>query len=251
MKIIYFTSTGNSLWVARQFTDIPTSIIGLKRSGIYDITDEEAIGVIVPDHVSDLPSPVSEYLKKVSLNAPYKFAIVTCGGNIISTVSQLIRLQQFDYVDSMRMVSNHFTMVSEEVQIMTAPEKHIPEQLMRIVANVKDKVHSIEYPSFLSRIKGAAIRLFFPLLGQNYKRFYIDQTKCVKCGICSKVCPMDNIVYNPWPVIGKECIVCGACRQNCPKNAIRFKGEKDEVQFRNPNVTVRDIIIANDTPCHI
>ena len=60
MKIIYFTSTGNSLWVARQFTDIPISIIGLKRSGIYDITDEEAIGVIVPDHVSDLPSPVSE-----------------------------------------------------------------------------------------------------------------------------------------------------------------------------------------------
>lgn len=64
MKVLYFTSTGNSLWVARQFTDTPQSIIHLMRSGTYEISDDEAIGIITPDHFSNVPKPVRAFLEK-------------------------------------------------------------------------------------------------------------------------------------------------------------------------------------------
>lgn len=247
MKVIYFTSTGNSLSVALNFVENPMSIVALERSGLYEISDSEAIGVITPDHVSDVPRPVREYLSKATLKAPYIFGIVTYGSDVASTVDELAKLQNFDYINTLLMVDNYFPMFSQQKQIETAPKKKIPEHIEDIIADVRARRRYIASPGFLYRkIIGPLMHKAWPMLGQNYKRFSIDHSRCVKCGICAKVCPMDNITYDPWPVIASNCIVCGACRQNCPQNAIRFKGEKDTVQFRNPCVTVADIIKANN-----
>lgn len=250
MKVLYFTSTGNSLYVARQFSESPLSIIGLRRSGVYNIEDDEAIGIITPDHASDLPRPVKEYLSKVTLKAPYIFGVVTYGYDVASTVAELAKLQHFDYINKLLMIDNYFPEFNEQKQIENAPKKEIDSHLAEIVADIKTRKRFVNNPGFLYRaILGPLMHVGFPLLGQNYKRFHVDHDKCVKCGICGKVCPMDNISYDPWPEIGSNCLVCGACRQNCPQNAIRFKGEKDEVQFRNEHVSVKDIINANNNPC--
>lgn len=250
MKVIYFTSTGNSLYVARQFSDSPMSIIGLERSGIYDIEDDEAIGIITPDHASDLPKPVKRYLQRAKLKAPYIFGVVTFGFDVASTIYELSKLQKFDYINKLIMVDNYFPEFNQQKQIANAPKKEIEIHLASIVDDVKARTRYINMPGFVYRkILGPLMHWGFPKLGQNYKRFHVDHDKCVKCGICGKVCPMDNITYDPWPEIGSNCLVCGACRQNCPQNAIRFRGEKDEMQFRNEHVTVANIIAANNKPC--
>lgn len=249
MKIIYFTSTGNSLYVARQFSDEPMSIIALDRAGIYSIEDDEAIGIVTPDHVSNPPRPVREYLQKVTLKAPYIFGIVTYGNDVAGTVFELSKLQKFDYINTLLMIDNYFPMFKMQQQIESAHKKEIDSHLAAIVADVNARRKYIAMPGFAIRnIVNPLMHWGFPLLGQNYKRFSVDHDKCIKCGICGNVCPMDNIDYSPWPNIGSNCLVCGACRQNCPKNAIRFKGEKDEVQYRNAHVTVKDIISAINDP---
>ncbi|MCI6868590.1 MAG: EFR1 family ferrodoxin [Lachnospiraceae bacterium] len=53
----------------------------------------------------------------------------------------------------------------------------------------------------------------------------IDEEKCVKCGICSKVCPMGSIHMDSTkelPVIAGICIKCQACILSCSTQAIKL-----------------------------
>ncbi len=49
-----------------------------------------------------------------------------------------------------------------------------------------------------------------------------DPEKCMSCGKCKKVCPMDVDVTDPKRSRenGTECILCMECAKNCPKNAL-------------------------------
>ena len=67
---------------------------------------------------------------------------------------------------------------------------------------------------------------------QNKERFFdelfsllriqCNKDKCVSCGKCKRVCPMD---VDPTDNArsrknGTECILCMECVKNCPKNAL-------------------------------
>lgn len=53
-------------------------------------------------------------------------------------------------------------------------------------------------------------------------RVKCDKEKCISCGKCKKVCPMDvDITDNSRKrKNGTECILCFECKNNCPKDAL-------------------------------
>lgn len=53
-------------------------------------------------------------------------------------------------------------------------------------------------------------------------RIRCDTEKCVSCGICKKVCPMEvDVTDNSRKrKNGTECILCFECVKHCPKNAL-------------------------------
>ena len=53
-------------------------------------------------------------------------------------------------------------------------------------------------------------------------RIRCDKSKCVSCGKCKRVCPMDvDVTDNSRKrANGTECILCMECVKNCPKNAL-------------------------------
>lgn len=61
------------------------------------------------------------------------------------------------------------------------------------------------------------------------KNFSVDDT-CVKCGLCVKNCPENNIVFDDNKNIKflNKCMMCTRCIHNCPKNAINYKSKKYE-----------------------
>ena len=64
----------------------------------------------------------------------------------------------------------------------------------------------------------------------SFYRLTVDESKCVHCGKCARVCKMDvDPVKHPQSA---ECIRCGECAASCPVGAIRlgfgvFKKKED------------------------
>jgi len=78
--------------------------------------------------------------------------------------------------------------------------------------------------------KGPTPRLYSYVIGHYFnhhmitdRKFTVDTGKCIKCGKCVKVCPVDNIKNTPpeWLHNGR-CTCCLACYHYCPVHAINY-----------------------------
>jgi Fe-S-cluster-containing hydrogenase component 2 len=59
------------------------------------------------------------------------------------------------------------------------------------------------------------------------------------------VCPAGNITVTDKVVYGDNCYNCLACVHACPQTAINVKLEKSTDRWRNPQVSLKEIIDAN------
>lgn len=244
MKVIYFTTTGNSLRAARRFGGELLSAVTLLDSEVTEVTDPEAIGLVCPVYFGDIPLPVRELLVKVKLRAPYLFAILTCGSTPALAVSKLQGAVPFDYVNSLLTVDNYFPMFNVEKQVRRLGRKQVERQMEAIAADVEARVSWTRPATLYGRVAAWWMRMF-PLSPRAYRKFYILEDRCLQCGVCAMVCPVENITFGPWPAIGPRCLTCGACYHNCPAAAIRYKGEKSAYQYLCRGVSLPDIVKAN------
>ena len=57
----------------------------------------------------------------------------------------------------------------------------------------------------------------------------IDETKCIKCGTCKSVCPLEvykmNAETNRPEPDNEKCVSCGLCINMCPNGAISFEDD--------------------------
>ncbi|MDH6365696.1 MinD superfamily P-loop ATPase [Enterococcus sp. PF1-24] len=79
------------------------------------------------------------------------------------------------------------------------------------------------------------------------KNFNISEA-CTKCGICQKVCPVNNIDVDEErnPVFKHHCEQCLACIQNCPARAINYKDQTQERgRYMHPEMNWKDLAKLN------
>lgn len=73
----------------------------------------------------------------------------------------------------------------------------------------------------------------------------IDSFKCVGCGKCTKVCPMEaiKVASNKKAVLDEDiCLGCGVCVKNCPTKLISLKRRKETVI--TPVTTVHRAVLS-------
>jgi ferredoxin len=63
---------------------------------------------------------------------------------------------------------------------------------------------------------------------------WVDEKKCVGCGICVEECPVDAIsmVSDKAVINMAECIHCGTCHSVCPSGAVGHDSEKIPEEVR-------------------
>lgn len=63
-----------------------------------------------------------------------------------------------------------------------------------------------------------------PMSKYSLLRVKVDKTKCISCGRCRRVCPMEVDVTDNRRSRknGTECILCMECVDACPKNALKL-----------------------------
>jgi len=254
LKILYFTSTGNSLYVAEQIGGELLSIPQLEKSQTYEIKDE-VVGIIIPCYMGGVPGLVESYLKKAKIQADYVFTILTYGKMAMSGARQLEKILKTinvipNYSNEVLMVDNYLPGFKIENQMELLPKKNIEGQLEKIIKDIKDRKQKLikkgtgsnNISAILSYIahtnKGSTI------MKTRDKGFTVTD-KCISCGICKEVCPVGNIEMNGKPEFKHNCEFCLGCINNCPQQAIQLTSQKSETRFRNPNIKVTEIMAAN------
>jgi ferredoxin len=252
MKILYFTSTGNSLYVAKKIGGELLSIPQLQKNGVYDINDD-VVGIISPVYGLDIAPPVRFYLDKVNITSNYFFAIMTYGSMAMAATDQIKKIFErrncpIDYINELKMVDNFLPMFEMGKQINV--DKKIEPKIEEIINDIKNRKQFYvkhnwfkKYLSNMMSAQGLSEKRRIKL--QNSAKDYIVNNDCNGCGICRNVCPMGNIIGNGRPEYLDKCEYCLGCVHLCSKNAIHLKSQKSEKRFINPNVTIEEIIKAN------
>ena len=250
MKILYFTATGNSLSVAKAIGGKLISIPQAVRANRYQFEDD-VVGVIFPIYSLNFPKMVRKFLDKAIIKAEYTFIIATCGGFSGKTLPEAQEFAKqngyhFDYLEVIPMVDNclpQWEMVKEEEK---GKKKNIDGNLARIVKEIGERKVTERIPTPGGSFMCWFSRTFFPVKDDSCKAYIVDD-KCIKCGTCAKICPVTNITVTNKVEFGSYCEGCQACIHACPKKAIHLNHERSDARWRNPNVTLSQIIDSNNS----
>lgn len=66
---------------------------------------------------------------------------------------------------------------------------------------------------------------FANLVGGTKRRLLVDREKCIDCGLCEKVCPMNLPILSykdGGQMSSRDCIKCSECIAICPKQALSW-----------------------------
>ncbi len=247
--VFYFTATGNSLYVAKQFSKCPISIAQeMKKDELC--YEAESIGIVIPDFGGELPKIVRRFLQRATFQTEYLYLVVTYGKNdsVVSEWAYYYGKSQhihFDYINTILVVDNYLPSfdMNEEVKL----DKKIEQQLVKIKTDITSKKKYVKHPSQQQRD-------LYEMVSRSNERvldgseIVINSEKCIGCGMCTLVCPIGNFFLKDGEAqrYDNHCEYCLACVHHCSNKAITTKVDKNpNARYINKNIKISEIIQAN------
>ncbi len=253
-ELYYFSGTGNTYYIAKKiansFENAKLIPIGSLQDEKQVTTNAQNVGIVFPVYFYDAPKIVKRFLEKLELsNKSYVFLIANYGaggGNALANCVSILKSRHIE-------VSNTMSFVLPDNSIIYPTPKEKMPQMFEYADQKIDKA----IQALLNQEKSdlPTKKLGTQLAGQlmlkastsylGFNALKITKDKCTNCGLCSKICPVDNIVASDTcPQINHNCEMCFACLHHCPEEAIRFKRMKPKTnyQYTNPNVTLKELL---------
>ena len=256
--IYYFTGTGNSYIVAKDIASrLKGNLIPIKETENKKsiVLDANITGIVFPAYYMHLPRIIERFLHKLDkIENKYLFIVVTVGGIAGDAILKCQKVLE----SRGGKLSGAFVVRMPANYIYAADSLPVLLQ-KRMFRNCREKVEKIV--TYISSNKTGKIENFNPigtLLFSKYiekeyntgqflpdidRYFWID-SKCTFCGICSKICPVNNIKIENKSITWKgNCEKCLACIQWCPLTAIQF-GNKTltRKRYHHPDVSIKEMM---------
>ncbi len=246
MTVLYFSSTGNSLYLAKRIGGTALPVPACMREERFAFEDG-VIGIVFPVYGLCVPPFLAEFIQKLRVECGYFFAVATYGffpGAVCGQLRELAAAngRRFDYINRVKMAENCVTFSDMAKQEGDSEKQQ--RAIAALLADLGEKKAFVRPDSFFHRLmtKNHLKNYEFPTGAGVTDRITVSG-ECAGCGACERFCPMQNIsLADGRPVFGQTCVSCGACLQNCPRNAIHHRDEKSAARYRNPHVTAAELM---------
>jgi Pyruvate/2-oxoacid:ferredoxin oxidoreductase delta subunit len=254
-SLYVYTGTGNSLWIARQLAlelkDVAIEFMP-SLSGNSEV-EADRVGIIFPVHIWGLPHRVLQFVNHLQVKPEtYFFALAVNAGQVAATLLQMKKIISKRGLSlalgySIVMPTNYIPwggpgpIEAQQRLFIEAHEKVIAtaRSILRGERNEVDRG-----PFWQNILFSWFYKMSFRQVPKMDKNFWVDD-KCNSCGICSKVCPANNIeMVNEKPAWLHRCEQCFACLQWCPQEAIQHGKKKTPKyqRYHHPEVTLKDML---------
>lgn len=237
MKIFYFTGTGNSLSIAKKIaTEFQDSelipIASIMKDNFDKLNLERTVGFVVPTYYLGFPKIVEDFFSKLNINnTEYIFLIVTRGSkNVVNRfVGDILKMfpsciSRFEKIFTKAKLNAGFyidmpfnnpiwaALPHEDYEREKIFNSNLKvEKIIQIIKHKKDFKEK-EFFKFLRPLRNTK---FLKEVNEKDRKFWITQ-ECNGCGICKKICPVDNIqIVEKKPKWQNKCEQCLACLNNC------------------------------------
>lgn len=255
-SLFYFSATGNCLAVAKDIAaKLPgTEIYSIPKVIHRDIDgNADNIGLIFPVYFAGMPRIIVDFIGQLQFNQrKYLFAVCTCGvfplGTLLQTQKQLQKKGLIlDAGFSIPMPGNYIVKYGafpvRKQKAMFAKEKAKIETVVKMIAGQQSGIIERNF-SFINKIGDSIYQKIFPAFPTRDQNFTVSE-KCNHCGICEKVCPVQNInMVDGKPEWQGNCEHCLACIQWCSEEAIQYGTlTLHRKRYHHPDVRVNELFI--------
>lgn len=237
--IFYFSGTGNSLFVARRLGQALNEVLVdmSANPNSWTIGEKEILGFVFPVYAWGLPKVVEDFIKSMPCgdDKHYTFAIFTCGDDMGYTDALLRKALKkkgwtLNAAFSLQMRNTYvclpgFDIDTPEVEQrkMVEVEKRLPYIMQCIAQHATMRDEELKRGT-MPWLKTYVIRPLFNRFLINDNKFKQHQSRCKKCGLCVKKCPLQNISYDSDGVLtwNGHCTHCLRCYHVCARHAINY-----------------------------
>ena len=241
-RIFYFSSTGNSLYIAKRIAlrlgSVPEYIPKTSERSI----EADRVVVVSPVYSFGLPTQVFDFLSELRSDAPLYVVLnyggVACGADRLTYDLCAERGLNIRAVFKLKMVENYtlsFT-VPKLYQKMTL--KKAPSRVDALIAQIEAGA------SFSPRVRKSKSDVYeknkanWHLIGKRLS----TTDGCTLCGKCAALCPSSNISIKDGRVVfGDGCTACLGCYHRCPQRAIRYMNKRKRDRYICPLVNESEI----------
>lgn len=252
--IYYFSATGNSLQVARDLSLLlDDSVIEPLPVSIEVESLPKNVGIVFPVHLWGVPEIVLHFIEQFGKCGPdkYFFAVATCKSQAGDAIGQLHKEMRDKGIKlsagfCVPMPGNNIIYYNvEELQVQNNKLNACNINLTEIAEKISSKQVIVPKVSLSDRM--FRTKLLHTILSKGFHKAdqnYWVKSACNGCGICAKICPVNNIkLIGNRPYWQHHCEQCTACINLCPSKAIQYgKMTTGKQRYINPTVTLKDLI---------
>ena len=245
--VFYFSGTGNTKYIGELFARrMQAACYSIEENVDFSALIEcsDTVCICYPIYGSRVPRIMREFVIKLSRELSNKRMIILCtqflfsGDGARSLIDLLDPLQEVIYAEHITMpnnISNFPPLPVADNWTQAQYCKRAERKMRRICDNIENGAVKKRGFHAGSRLLGLLQAVHQPRMERRATKDVRINENCSRCGLCAKICPMENLTMERVGVEQKgDCTLCYRCVNRCPKQAITvFVHSKVKKQYKN------------------